>query len=118
MKKLSLLLESLTEATTHNALDYFLALLYCKLQDSPKKGDPACEMFNEFVGNFRSKALTLSDDLEQFFLSAIAAVWDGRKIGFNWLKPVWDHDGEWPIVTYKHPALRKLKVELEKNIAE
>ena len=52
LKKLSLLLEPLTEATIHNALDYFLALLYHKLGTSPKSGDPACEVFNEFVDNF------------------------------------------------------------------
>ena len=92
LKKLSLLLKSSTEATVHNTLDYFLALLYQKLEDSSKKGDSACEVFKEFVGNFQSKPLTLLDDMEQFFLWAVAAVLDGKKIGFNWLKPMWDHD--------------------------
>ena len=52
LKQLSLLLEPSTEATIHNTLDYFLALLYHKLGKSPKSGGPACEMFNEFVDNF------------------------------------------------------------------
>ena len=52
LKKLSLLLEPSTEATIHNTLDYFLALLYCKLELSPKRGDPTCEVFNEFVEYF------------------------------------------------------------------
>ena len=62
--------------------------------------------------------MTLLDDVEQFLLWAVAGVLGGRKIGFEWLKPMWDHDGEWPNVTYKHPTLSKLKIELEKSIAE
>ena len=81
LKQLSLLLELLTEATIYNALDYFLALLYHKLVKSQKSKDPACEVFNEFVDNFRSKLLTLLDDVGQFFLCAVADVLDGRKIG-------------------------------------
>ena len=52
LEYLSLLLEPPTEATIHNTLDYFLALLYHKLGKSPKSGDPACKVFNEFVDNF------------------------------------------------------------------
>ena len=118
LKKLSLLLEPSTEATIQNTLDYFLALLYRRLKQSPKRGDPACEVFNEFVDCFRRKLLALLDDVEQFFLWAVAAVLDGRKIGFDWLKPVWDHHREWPNVTERYPNLSKLKVKLEQNIAE
>ena len=39
LKQLSLLLEPSTEATIHNTLDYFLALLYHKLGKSLKSGD-------------------------------------------------------------------------------
>ena len=52
LKQLSLLLELSTEATIHNTSNYFLALLYHKLGKSPKSGNPACEVFNEFVDNF------------------------------------------------------------------
>ena len=118
LKQLSLLLEPSTEATIHNTLDYFLALLYHKLGKSLKSGDPACEVFNEFVDNFQSTLLTLLDDVEQFFLWAVAAVLDGRKIGFDWLKLVWEHNDEWPNVTERYPSLSKLKAELQQNIAE
>ena len=63
LKQLSLLLEPLTEVNIHNTLDYFLALLYHKLGKSLKSRDSACEVFNEFVDNFRSKLLTLLDDM-------------------------------------------------------
>ena len=56
--------------------------------------------------------MTLLDDVEQFFLWAVAAVLDGRKIGFDWLKPVWEHNDEWPNVTKRHPSLSKLRAEL------
>ena len=52
LKKLSLLFEPLTEATIHNTLDCFLALLYQKLGKPVKSGDPTCRVFNEFVDNF------------------------------------------------------------------
>ena len=52
LKKLSFLLEPSTEATIHNTLDYFLALLYRKLEESPKRVDPTSEVFSEFVENF------------------------------------------------------------------
>ena len=109
---MSLLLEPLTEATIYNILDYFLALLYHKLGKSPKSRDPGHEVFNEFVGNFQSKLLMLLDDVEQFFLWAAAVGLDGRKIGFDWLKPMWEHNDEWPNVTERYPSLSKLKAEL------
>ena len=117
-KKLSLLLESSIESTIHNTLDYFLSLLYHKLAQSPKRGDRICEVFNEFIDDFRSRFLMVLDDVEQFFLWAVAAALDGSKIVFDWFKLVWDHDDEWPNVTYKYPTLSKLKAELEQNIAE
>ena len=55
----------------------------------------------------------LLDGLEQFFLWVVAATIDGREIDFDWLKLVWDHNGEWSNVTYKYPTLSKLKAELE-----
>ena len=60
----------------------------------------------------------LLDDLKQFFLWAVTATLDGRKISFDWLKFVWDHNGEWPNVTYRYPTLSKLNAEFEQNIAE
>ena len=117
LKQLSLLLEPSTEATIHNTLDYFLPL-YQKSGKSPKSGDPTCEVFNEFIDNFQSKLLTLLDDMEQFFLWAVVVVLDERKIGFDWLKPVWEHNDEWPSVTERYPCLSKLKAELQQNIAE
>ena len=118
LKQLSLLLEQLTKATIHNTLDYYLTLLYQKLGKSPKRGDPTWEVFNEFVENFRSKLLTLLDDVEQFFLWVVAAILDDRKIDFDWLKPVWEHNDESPNVTERYPNLRKLKAELQQSIAE
>ena len=105
-------MEPSTEATIHNTLDYSVALLYHKLGKSPKSGDPTCEVFNEFVDNFRSKLLMLLDDMEQFFLWAVATVLDGRKIDFDWLKPVGEHNNEWPNMTKRYPSLSKLKAEL------
>ena len=106
-------MEPSTEATIRHTLDYFLALLYHKLGKSPKSGDPNCEVFNEFLDNFQSKLLMLLDDVEQFFLWAGPTVLDGRKIGFDWLKIVWEHNDEWPNVTERYPSLSKLKVELQ-----
>ena len=56
--------------------------------------------------------MTLFDDVEQFFLWAVAAILDGRKIGFNWFTPVWEHNDEWPNVIERYPNLSKLKAEL------
>ena len=118
MKQLSLLLEPSTQATIHNTLDYFLALLYYKWGKSPKSGDPVCKVLNEFVDNFQSKLLTLLDDIEQFLLRVVATILDGRKIGFNWVKSVWEHNDEWPNMTERYPSLSKLKAELQQNIGE
>ena len=62
--------------------------------------------------------LTLLDGVEQFFLWTVATVLDGRKIGFDWLKSVREHNDEWPNVTERYPSLSKLKGELWQNIAE
>ena len=90
----SLRLESSTEATMHKTLDCFFFLLYHKLMMSAKWGDPTCEVFNTFLDVFRSKLLALLDDVKQFFLWAAAVALDGRKIGFHWLKLVWENHGE------------------------
>ena len=111
-------MELSTEVTIHNTLDYFLALLYHKLGKSPKSRDPTCEVFNEFLDNFQSKLLMLLDNMKQFFLWAVATVLDGRKIGFNWLKPMWEHNDEFPNVTKRYSSLSKLKAELQQNIAK
>ena len=83
MKQLSLLLESSTEPTIHKALDYFLRLLYERLETSPKRHVVACAMYNTFVDTFRKKLLMLLDDVEQFFMWFVAAMLDGRRIGFD-----------------------------------
>ena len=75
-------------------------------------------MFNEFVDNFRSKLLMLLNDVEQFFLWAVATVLNRKEIGFDWLKPMWEHNDEWPNVTERYTSLSKLKAELQQNIAE
>ena len=83
MKKLSLLLESSTEPTIHNTLDYFLRLLYERLETSPKRHVAACVVYNTFIDMFREKLLMLLGDVEQFFLWVVAAMLDGRRIGFD-----------------------------------
>ena len=55
---------------------------------STKRGEHTCEVFSTFVDVIKPKILMLLDDVEQFFLWAVAAALDGRKIGFDWLKPV------------------------------
>ena len=65
VKQLSLLLESSTEPMIHNTLDYFLRLMYEKLETSPKRHIVACAMSNAFVNTFRKKLLMLLDDVEQ-----------------------------------------------------
>ena len=91
MKQLSLLLESSTEPTIHSTLGYFLRLLHEKLETSPKRHVVACTIFNTFVDTFRKKLLMLLDDVEQFFLSVLAATLDGRRISFDWLNPMWEN---------------------------
>ena len=77
IKQLSVLLESSTEATIHDTLDYFLRLLYDKLERGPKRRVGSCTVFNTFMNTFRWKLLTLLDDVEQFFLWVVAAALDG-----------------------------------------
>ena len=88
VKQLSLLLESSIEPTRHSILDYFLSPLYEKLEKSPKRYVAARAVFNTFVDTFRKKLLMLLNDVEQFFLWVVAAMLDGRRIGFNWLNSV------------------------------
>ena len=93
MKQLSLLLESSMEPTIQNTLDYFLRFLYEKLETSPKRHIAAYAVFNTFVDKFRKKLFLLLNDVEQFFLWVVAAMLDGRRIGFDWLNPVWEKQG-------------------------
>ena len=65
IKQLSVLLESSTEATIHDTLDYFLRLLYEKLERGAKRRVGSCTVFNTFVNTFRRKLLTLLDDHQQ-----------------------------------------------------
>ena len=88
IKQLSVLLESSTEATIHDTLDYVLRLLYDKLERGPKRGVGSCIVFNILVNMFRWKLLTLLDDVKQFFLSVVATALDGRKTNFDWLAPI------------------------------
>ena len=83
IKQLSVLLESSTEATIHDMLDYFLRLLYNKLERAPKRRVELCTMFNTFVNTFRQKLMMLLDDVQQFFLWVVAAALDGRKTNFD-----------------------------------
>ena len=64
-------------------LDYFLRLLYDKLERGPKRRVGSCIVFNTFVNTFRWKLLTLLDDVEQFFLWVVAATLDGRKTNLD-----------------------------------
>ena len=91
VKELSLLLESSTEPTIHNTLDYVLSLLYERLEMSPKRHVATCTVYNTFVDTIREKLLMLLGDVEQFLLWVVAAMLDGRRIGFDWLNPVWDN---------------------------
>ena len=118
IRELSVLLESSTEATIHDTLDYFLRLLYEVLETAPKRRVASCIVFNTFVNTFRRKLLKLLDDVEQFFLWVVAAALDGRKINLEWLAPVWAHKDEWPNVTKKYRNLCQLQFEVEQNLAE
>ena len=118
IKQLSVVLESSTEATIHDMLDYFLRLLYEKLERGPKRRVGSCTVFNIFVNTFRRKLLTLLDDVEQFFLWVVAAVLDGRKTNLEWLAPIWDHKDEWPNVTKKYRNVCQLQLEVEQNLVD
>ena len=118
IKQLSILLESSTEATIHDTLDYFLRLLYDKLERAPKRRVGSCTVFNTFVNTFRQKLLTLLDDVEQFFLWVVAAALDGRKTNLEWLAPIWDHKDEWPNVAKKYRNVCQLQLEVERNLVD
>ena len=118
IKQLSVLLESSTESTIHGTLDYFLRLLYDKLERAPKRRVGSRTMFNTFVNMFRQKLLPLLDDVEQFFLWVAAATLDGTNTNFDWLAPVWDHRDEWPNVTNKYRNIYQLQFEVEQNLVE
>ena len=83
MRKLSLLLESSSEPTIHSTLDYFLRFLYEKLDTSPKRTCCSLCHIQHFRGHFGKKLLMFLDDVEQFFLWVMAAMLDGRRIGFD-----------------------------------
>ena len=85
IKQLSVLLESSKEAMIHDTLDYFLRLLYDKLERGPKRRVASSSVLNTFVNTFRWKLLTLLDDVEQFFLWVLAAALDGRKTNLELL---------------------------------
>ena len=118
IKQLSVLFESSTEAMMHDTLDYFLRLLYDKLERGPKRRVGLCIVFNTFVNTFRQKLLTILDDVEQFFLWVVAAMLDGRKTNLDLLAPVWDHRDEWPNVADKYRNVCHLQLEVEQNLVE
>ena len=55
--------------------------------------------------------------MEQFFLWVVAAMLDGRRIGFDWLNPVWENKLEWPKVTKQFRSIHHLMSEVQQNIA-
>ena len=118
MKQLSLLLESSTKPTTHSTLNYFLRILYEKLETSPKRHIAACAMSNTFVDTFRKNLLMLLDDVEQFFLWVVVVMLDGRRIGFDWLIPMWENKCEWPNVTKEYRSIHQLVLKVRQNIAD
>ena len=118
IKQLSVLLESYTEATIHDTLNYFLRFLYDKLERGPKRRVESCTVFNTFVNTLRRKLLTLLDNVEQFFLWVVAAALDGRKTNLEWLAPVWDQRDEWPSVTDKYRNVCQLELEVERNLVD
>ena len=60
----------------------------------------------------------LLDNGEQFFLWFVAAMLDGRRIGFDWLNPLWDNKREWPNVTKQFKSGHHVISEVEQNIAD
>ena len=69
-------------------------------------------MFNAFVDTFRKKLLMLLDDVEQLFLWFVDGMLDGRRIGFDWLNPVWENKREWPNVTKEYISTHHLMLEV------
>ena len=110
-------MKSSTEPTIHSIWDYFLRPLNEKLETSPKRLIAVCAVFNTFVDTFRKKLLMLLDDVEQFFLWVVAAMLDGRRIGFDWLNHVWENKREWPNVSKQFRSVHHLMSEVEQNIA-
>ena len=53
------------------------------------------------------------EDVEQFFLWVVVAMLDGRRIGFDWLNPVWDNNSELPNVTKEFRSVHHLMSEVE-----
>ena len=88
------MLEFSTKPTIHSMLDYFLRLLYERLEASPKRYSAACTVFNTLMDAFRKKLLMLLHDVEQFSLWVMEVMLDGRRIGFDWLNPVWENKHE------------------------
>ena len=118
IKQLSILLESSMESTIYATLNYFLRLLYNKLERGPKRRVASCTVFNTFMNTFRRKLLTLLANVEQFFLWVVAVALDGKKTNLNWLALVWDHRGEWLNVTDKYRNVCQLQLEVERNLVE
>ena len=118
VKTMSILLESSTEATIHDMLDYFLRRLYEVLETAPKRRLGACTIINTFMDVFRWKLLKLLDNVEQFFLWVVMVVLDGRKTNFDWVSPIWDHRDEWLNVTKEYINIYQLQFEVELNFAQ
>ena len=118
VKQLSLLLEFPTEPTIYSILNYFLILLYEKLETSPKRHVVACAMFSTFLDTFTKKLLMLLDDVEQLLFWVVAAMLDGRRIGFDWLNPMWENKREWPKVTKQFRSVHHFILEVEQHIAD
>ena len=97
----------------HSTLDYFLRLLYEKVETSPKRHVVVCTVFNTFMDMFREKLLMLLDDVEQFFMGVVAGMLDGRRIGFDWLNPVGENKCEWLNVTKQFKSVHHLISEVE-----
>ena len=72
---------------------------------------------NTFTDTFSKKLLMLLDDVKQFFLWVVAAMLDGRRIGFDWLNPVWENKREWLNVTKQFRSIHHLMSEVEQSIA-
>ena len=78
-----------------------------------KWGSCACKLFNTFVDEFRRKFLMLVDDVEQFFLWDVATALDRGKLGFDWLRSMWDNKADWPNVATRFNTLNKFVAEVE-----
>ena len=108
----------LHKSTIHSTLDCFLKLLYENLETSPKRHIAACTMFKTSMDTFRKKLLMLLDDVEHFFLWVVAAMLDGRRIGFDWLNSMWEKKREWLNVNKQFRSIHHLMSEVEQDIAD